>query len=174
MFVIYSDKEQTTKEWVKAINEKIKEKKKSDEPSKGGDPAPKAEVQKSPDAPKSEPNKTEKADKTDQPTGSAISPRVQLSLAKGSIPFLQDEESKVLEFWQIWSESIPLGDELQPGGAIEFTVSTSANMEKLTWRTGSSFFPLSFYFLIPPSFASLFWDFLRPYFSIFFFHSLSI
>jgi len=48
---------------------------------------------------------------------------------------LQDEESKVLEFWQIWSESIPLGEELQPGGAIEFTVSTSANMEKLTWRT---------------------------------------
>jgi len=132
VFVIYSDKEQTSKEWVKAINEKIKELKKTDEPKKPETQAPKAEAQK-PSVHKAEAAKSEP--KGDQTTGSAISPRVQISLAKGSIPFLQDEESKVLEFWQIWSESLPLTEEIQPGGSIEFNVSTSANMEKLTWRT---------------------------------------
>ena len=74
-----------------------------------------------------------------------------MSLAKGSIPFLQDEESKVLEFWQIWSESIPPKEELSPGGAIEFHVSTSANTEKLTWRTGFFsflFFSFLFFFIL--------------------------
>jgi len=131
LFLIYSDKEQVSKEWVKAINEKIKEKKKSDVPQSSSNSAPSlpAVQNPKPDIPKSDP-------KPELPkTGSAVSPRVQISLAKGTIPFLQDEESKVLEFWQIWSESIPVGEEIQPGGAIEFLVSTSANMEKLTWRT---------------------------------------
>jgi hypothetical protein len=70
-----------------------------------------------------------------QPTDSDGSPRSLLSKAKGTIPFLQEEESKVLEFWQIWSESIPLREDLASGMAIEFHVSTSANMQKLTWRT---------------------------------------
>jgi len=64
-----------------------------------------------------------------------VSPRTQLSLAKGCIPFLQEEESKVLEFWQIWSESIPSGDDLGAGMSIDFHVFTSASMQKLTWRT---------------------------------------
>lgn len=61
--------------------------------------------------------------------------RARINRAKSVIPFLQDEESKVLEFWEIWSESIPPREDLQPGMAIEFHVSTSANMQKLTWRT---------------------------------------
>mmetsp|Transcript_18258 Transcript_18258/g.30448 ORF Transcript_18258/g.30448 Transcript_18258/m.30448 type:complete len:502 (-) Transcript_18258:267-1772(-) len=61
--------------------------------------------------------------------------RARINRAKTVIPFLQDEESKVLEFWEIWSESIPPREDLQPGMAIEFHVSTSANMQKLTWRT---------------------------------------
>jgi len=40
-----------------------------------------------------------------------------------------------LEFWQIWSESIPAKEDLTPGMAIEFQVATSADMKKLTWRT---------------------------------------
>jgi hypothetical protein len=123
-FVIFSDKEQVTKEWVKAINEKIKEKKKS------GDPSPPPTNQPEPAVTKPEPTTTPAAG-----GGNTVSPRVQISLAKGTIPFLQDEESKVLEFWQIWSESIPAREELQVGTGIEFIVSTSANMEKLTWRT---------------------------------------
>jgi len=138
VFVIYSDKEQVSKEWVKAINEKIKEKKKSDDPSSSSSPPPAS----SPAAPKAEvketvSNNNAKQDvKKSDSVGSSVSPRVQISLAKATIPFLQDEESKVLEFWQIWSESIPLAEEIQAGGVIEFHVSTSANMEKLTWRTG--------------------------------------
>ena len=50
VFVIYSDKEQVSKEWVKAINEKIKEKKKSDDPSSSSSPPPAS----SPAAPKAE------------------------------------------------------------------------------------------------------------------------
>jgi len=63
------------------------------------------------------------------------SPRVKLSLAKHQVAFLKDEHSKVLEFWQIWSESIPPREELTPVTCIDFTVATSADMQKLTWRT---------------------------------------
>jgi len=42
----------------------------------------------------------------------------------------------VLEFWQIWFESIPSDDELGEGAHLDFYVATSAKMEKLTWRTG--------------------------------------
>ena len=83
---------------------------------------------------------------------------MQISLAKGKVPFLMDEESKVLEFWQIWSESIPPREELQVGTGIEFVVSTSANMEKLTWRTGLFFIfyfsPLLFFSLVLVFFLS--------------------
>jgi len=41
-----------------------------------------------------------------------------------------------LEFWQLWFESIPAREDVGPGLGIDFHVSTSANMEKLTWRTG--------------------------------------
>lgn len=41
----------------------------------------------------------------------------------------------MLEFWQIWSESIPTGDDIPKDMAIEFHVFTSASMQKLTWRT---------------------------------------
>eukprot|EP01112_Ceratiomyxa_fruticulosa_P010466 TRINITY_DN2773_c0_g1_i1.p1 TRINITY_DN2773_c0_g1~~TRINITY_DN2773_c0_g1_i1.p1 ORF type:complete len:456 (-),score=103.37 TRINITY_DN2773_c0_g1_i1:396-1763(-) len=62
-------------------------------------------------------------------------PRARIANAKQVIPYLQEEQSKVLEFWQIWSESIPQTADLQPGMAIEFHVATSADMQKLTWRT---------------------------------------
>jgi hypothetical protein len=70
---------------------------------------------------------------------SDVPARVRLSQAKGCIPFLQEDESKVmesrvLEFWQIWTESIPAINQLSIDTAIEFHVCTSASMEKLTWR----------------------------------------
>jgi len=71
---------------------------------------------------------------TPKPMGGK-SPRQQLAVAKGSVPFLSEKESKVLEFWQIWSESIPDASELGAGMSIEFYVSTSADMKKLNWRT---------------------------------------
>jgi hypothetical protein len=65
----------------------------------------------------------------------ASSPRAKLAAAKAEIDFLKDEESKVLEFWQIWSESIPLQEDLTSGMSIDFLLATSADMQKLTWRT---------------------------------------
>jgi hypothetical protein len=64
----------------------------------------------------------------------ASSPRAKIAAAKNTIPFLQEEDSKVLEFWQIWSESIPPKEELQSGQSMDFIVAASADMEKLTWR----------------------------------------
>eukprot|EP00727_Mastigamoeba_balamuthi_P009613 m51a1_g5274 hypothetical protein (494) ;mRNA; r:153597-156304 len=65
----------------------------------------------------------------------ASSPRAKIAAAKAAIPFLLEEDSKVLEFWQIWSESIPPKEELAHGQSVEFLIATSADMEKLTWRT---------------------------------------
>jgi len=62
-------------------------------------------------------------------------PRSRLAAAKNCIPYLMEESSKVLEFWQIWTESVPLLTDLQPGNTIEFHVAASADMQKLTWRT---------------------------------------
>eukprot|EP01106_Pelomyxa_sp_JSP_P017543 TRINITY_DN725_c0_g2_i1.p1 TRINITY_DN725_c0_g2~~TRINITY_DN725_c0_g2_i1.p1 ORF type:complete len:411 (+),score=127.50 TRINITY_DN725_c0_g2_i1:170-1402(+) len=70
--------------------------------------------------------------KVEYPPSSA---RGKLASAKTSIPFLQESDSKVLEFWQIWSESIPPKSELVAGQAIDFHVAASAELEKLTWRT---------------------------------------
>lgn len=78
------------------------------------------------------------------------SPRKLLVAARKAVPFLADEESKVLEFWQIWHESIPTQEEVQtnaPGLTMDFTVSVSANMQKLTWRAGIFTFFLSIIFL---------------------------
>ncbi|KAH3756202.1 hypothetical protein Pelo_11981 [Pelomyxa schiedti] len=70
-----------------------------------------------------------------EPAGPLSDSRAKLNAAKSTIPFLQDPESKVLEFWQIWCESIPPRSELVAGQAIDFLISVSAEMEKLTWRT---------------------------------------
>lgn len=65
-----------------------------------------------------------------------VAPRVRLRLARDQIRFLQDEESKVLEFWQIWTESIPPKEEMDKNTSIDFHVGASADMQKVTWRVG--------------------------------------
>lgn len=50
--------------------------------------------------------------------GENIKPRKRLALAKGAVKFLADEDSKVLEFWQIWSESIPAREEVPPYASL--------------------------------------------------------
>jgi len=71
--------------------------------------------------------------------GSAdMSARLRLNVAKGVVKFLAREDQdqdKVVEFWQIWSESIPVREELSSGMGIDFHVATSADMQKLQWRT---------------------------------------
>jgi len=62
-------------------------------------------------------------------------PRARLAFGKNCIPYLLDESSKVLEFWQIWTESIPLSTELLQGMMVDFYVAASADLQKLTWRS---------------------------------------
>lgn len=68
-------------------------------------------------------------------TSTDAKPRARLAAAKNCIPYLMEESSKVLEFWQIWTESVPPYSDLQTGHTIEFQVAASADMQKLTWRT---------------------------------------
>jgi len=84
--------------------------------------------------PGSTPVKPEDQKPLENGAGGIKGPREKLAVAKSEVPFLQNPESKVLEFWQIWSESIPPRDEIQPGSKIEFDVATAADMQKLTWR----------------------------------------
>ena len=56
--------------------------------------------------------------------------RQRLDEAKNLISFLQQEDSKVLEFWQIWSESVPLQEDVVES-SIVFQVSVAADLEKV-------------------------------------------
>jgi hypothetical protein len=60
--------------------------------------------------------------------------RNNLTRVRNAISFLRSD-TKVLEFWQIWMESVPPAQELEPGKSITFTVTTSADLKKVTWRT---------------------------------------
>lgn len=151
-YLIYADSESLAKEWVDLICKAIQGGKGDDKKDLGIAPPP-ASTNTAPPASTPQPEKAPEAPKSVEPaplvvapstnasstkpakSSSEISPRKLIALAKGVIPFLQDEESKVLEFWQIWSESIPPSEDLTPGMSIEYLVSTSANMQKLTWRT---------------------------------------
>jgi len=68
------------------------------------------------------------------PVLDASSVRGRVFNARTAVPFLREDDSKVLEFWQIWSESIPQKNEMSLGQSMEFTIATSADMDKLTWR----------------------------------------
>jgi len=123
IFFMYTEKPEEVKPWIEAIQKGIEKAKSLPPPAAHKEDVPK------PVDPKQPPTIA-------TPSATEIkSPRVKLSLAKHQVSFLKDEESKVLEFWQIWSESIPSREELTPGASIEFTVATSADMQKLTWRT---------------------------------------
>lgn len=141
-FYMYPDKAEEVKAWTEAIQRCIdgaKGQPSSNTSSKSANdgyqnqstPSQPAAADQRPAAASSHPAATPAAF-----TSSAeMSPRVRLSLAKGVVGFLNQPESKVLEFWQIWSESIPSKEDLGQGMGIEFQVSTSADMQKLTWRT---------------------------------------
>lgn len=148
VYLMFSDSEETMKQWVDRISKAIDAvagKKNGGggggtppPPTTGGDPEPPPPVE-----------ETKEKDKVIKesppinppvvtpPTGTTggSSTEKKIANAKNVIPFLQDEDSKVLEFWQIWSESIPSKEDLQTGNSIEYHVSTSANRQKLTWRT---------------------------------------
>jgi len=152
-YMIHADTEESANQWVDKVNKAIEALNGSpakEEPKEQPKEQPKEEPKEEPkttlnlekkEEPKEEPPKTtlnleKKEDPV--PTGNSGAPLTRenkILAAKNAVPFLQDEDSKVLEFWQIWSESIPDSDELSAGTAINYHVSTSANRSKLTWRT---------------------------------------
>jgi hypothetical protein len=125
IYFMYTDKQDEVKPWVEAIQRGIvKAKPNVPSPTSNG----------------ITPTQTKEPQAKPPPqalTGGEIkSPRTKLSYAKHQISFLKDEESKVLEFWQIWSESIAAKEELTVSGmSIDFHVAASADMQKITWRT---------------------------------------
>lgn len=155
--MIHADTEESANQWVERINKAIEglngggggsgggggaappkvEKPEATDDTPVNDPSP---ATKDDSPPKSTLNLDKKPDPEPTPMGGqtssqALTRESKIMAAKNAVPFLQDEDSKVLEFWQIWSESIPEGDELTAGTTINYHVSTSANRSKLTWRT---------------------------------------
>jgi len=130
VYYMYAEKVEQMKEWVSAIQNSLSR-------TFGGKPVS------SPPTTNSQPNypadhSYEKSNShaNDIEPSADMSARLRLNLAKGVVKFLSDDDSKVLEFWQIWSESVPNKDELSGGMAIDYTVATSADMQKIQWRTG--------------------------------------
>eukprot|EP01117_Protostelium_nocturnum_P018572 TRINITY_DN779_c0_g1_i1.p1 TRINITY_DN779_c0_g1~~TRINITY_DN779_c0_g1_i1.p1 ORF type:complete len:476 (-),score=169.89 TRINITY_DN779_c0_g1_i1:80-1507(-) len=137
-FNIYSETPQDRKEWMDTINRNIR----GDSGKSNGTSAPLSHsndnnaASRPIDAPK-QPSQTDFTQQSQQRAGgeSGTSPRRKLESAKQAVPFLRDKNQKVYEFWAIWSESIPPRSDLAVGGTIEFYVTASADMQKLTWRT---------------------------------------
>lgn len=125
-FYMYPDKPEEMKEWMDAILKSISTAKPLPPSAQTTEPV----AEKKPEEPRKNTTPAQKP-----APGANIPPRERLSLAKQEVKFLKNEESKVLEFWQIWSESIPPREELASDGNIEFHVAASADMQKLTWRT---------------------------------------
>eukprot|EP00026_Physarum_polycephalum_P007405 Phypoly_transcript_07465.p1 GENE.Phypoly_transcript_07465~~Phypoly_transcript_07465.p1 ORF type:complete len:285 (+),score=41.75 Phypoly_transcript_07465:53-907(+) len=70
-----------------------------------------------------------------QPAGAGPNaPRARFAAGKNSVPYLQEDGSKMLEFWKIWLESVPIAADLQPGTKSEYHVAISADVQKLSWR----------------------------------------
>jgi len=124
-FYMVPDRPSETQEWITAITKAIENCKKLGQNAPTGGYSSAGEGK----------QEGKKEEPRDVRSGNKMAPRVKISNAKEAVPFLQMEDSKVLEFWQIWSESIPPVEELTGGLTIDYHVSTSANMQKLTWRT---------------------------------------
>jgi len=56
---------------------------------------------------------------------------------KKQIAFLEIEDSKVAEFWQVWSDSIPSAEKVEDG-SVTFEVAISGDMDKMTWKASGT------------------------------------
>merc|ERR1712110_1277916 len=143
IFHIFSESEQDMQDWVEKISQAI------NIISGGASSLPKAEPAVTPLTPSSpaktpasppSTNTNNTSTPTAAPTATAGAPgsdrnAVKLMAAKEAIPFLRSEDSKVLEFWCIWHESVPSSEEMVDFGEdVEYQLAISAGMQKLTWR----------------------------------------
>jgi len=140
VYFMYSDRAEDAKEWINKINDAINNLKKKPADSAPTPATPTPQPEKTPETPAApqpaKPEPEQKQAPKASVSSSAGGARDLVASAKEEVAFLKEEDSKVLEFWQIWFESIPSVDELQNGNHLDFNVSTSVRMEKLTWRTG--------------------------------------
>jgi len=162
-YMIHADTEESANQWVEKINKAIEKLSgggngggTTNGTDSGSTPKKEEPEVKQPDSPKEEPTQVETPkeepkeeskpsmddserkvdlDKPKKDNDGPMTREKKVMAAKNAIPFLQDEDSKVLEFWEIWSESIPTREELTAGTSINYHVSTSADRSKLTWRT---------------------------------------
>jgi len=131
VFMMYPDTQQETAEWIEAIRRNIAA------CNEASNPIPPAGVQDIQQKPVMDPGMCAPPVAIATPAApvlDASSVRGRVFNARTAVPFLREDDSKVLEFWQIWSESIPQKAEMTVGQSMEFTIATSADMDKLTWR----------------------------------------
>lgn len=143
VFYMYPDTQSDQEGWMKTLSAVIDRLKsppqiQNSNPTPTPTPTPTTPVQQPIPEPEPKPEPIYEPEPDDVPAGGFQSQggmvRNRLDEAKMAVSFLQSEESKVLEFWQIWSESIPPQEDVVDG-AIVFQVATAADMDKLTWRT---------------------------------------
>jgi len=140
---MYPDEVAETGPWMKSLTDQIERLKGNKKPS----PAVSTPSVTVPSSPKPQPTSEKKIEvqvpapspmQSPKPKSSGNA-RAALDRAKDLVPFLLEsaqepnEDNKVYEFWQIWSDSIPPKADLQEG-FISFEVATSADMEKLSWK----------------------------------------
>jgi hypothetical protein len=61
-----------------------------------------------------------------------------LTKAKEFIPFMVDDSNKVLEFWNIWFDSIPKPNEIPPNTFPTYQLVISCDGNELSWRASGS------------------------------------
>jgi len=84
----------------------------------------------------SQPAPTTAAATTAAPGGQSGSPvRTKVTQARDSIPFVTSGDPKLIEFWQIWYESIPARSEINDDQSIQWDLAVSSDCTKLSWRT---------------------------------------
>jgi hypothetical protein len=114
-YVMHCQSPSEQDKFLKALNDKIQDLKKKPDPKPNSNPTP------SP-TPGPTPIQT-------QPNPDGI--KFALDSAKNAISFLGggDGEDRILEFWQIWNDSIPVN-----GTDVSVTLVMTADMSQLSWR----------------------------------------
>jgi len=138
VYMMYPDNEDEAKKWFQSLTRAVDKKKGGGGGNYGGAPPSSGAVASSP-SPAGQivasPAGVSAGGGGGKKGSKSSTPRDRLYAAKGAIPFLQAGNQNVTEFWSIWAESIPLSEHLSSQMSIEFHLSISANLEKLTWRT---------------------------------------
>uniref|UniRef100_A0A6B2LIL6 PH domain-containing protein n=1 Tax=Arcella intermedia TaxID=1963864 RepID=A0A6B2LIL6_9EUKA len=78
-----------------------------------------------------EPQKTNQV-QIQEPVKNEVTMSAKLDIVRKVVQFLNSEDSKVIEFWQIWKDSLPKLNELD--GVAYYEIAVSVGLEKLSWR----------------------------------------